>query len=72
MMYISIYPIAISVRMSADYQEQPVGIYGREKEADEKTSGTAYLLSHMRNQLIFDMWYVVCFPGRVLCVLRRE
>ena len=59
MMYISIFPIAISVRKTNVYEEKSLGVYGRSDEdpsADpEKTS---YLGNHLRRQLSFDLWYV--------------
>lgn len=68
MMYISIYPIAISIRMSNSYEENPVGIYGGDESLDEQ-KGKTYLLGHMRNQLSFDLWYI--FLG-VFCVCAAE
>ena len=67
MMYISIYPIAISIRMSS-YEENPVGIYSGEENLDEQ-KGKTYLLGHMRNQLSFDLWYI--FLG-VFCICAAE
>jgi Trk-type K+ transport system membrane component len=69
MMYISIYPIAISIRMSGDYEEQPVGLYEAEQSLDEGRGGKAYLINHMRNQLSFDLWYI--FLG-VFCICCSE
>lgn len=68
MMYISIYPIAISIRMSSSYEENPVGIYGADDIPDEQR-GKAYLLGHLRNQLSFDLWYI--FLG-VFCICAAE
>jgi potassium uptake Trk family protein len=69
MMYISIYPIAISIRMSESYEEKSVGIYGAEENLDEQQGSKMYLLSHMRNQLSFDLWYI--FLG-VFCICIAE
>ena len=71
MMYISIFPIAISIRASNTYEERALGIYGREEQVDEQEgrSGTAYLLKHMQNQLTFDLWYI--FLG-IFCVAIAE
>ena len=69
MMYISIYPIAISIRMSTSYEEQTIGIYGTEEDPDDKQGGKNYLVHHMRNQLSFDLWYI--FLG-VFCVCCAE
>ncbi|KAL7775760.1 hypothetical protein CFE70_009604 [Pyrenophora teres f. teres 0-1] len=69
MMYISVYPIAISIRMSESYEEKPVGLYAGEESLDEDKGSTTYLISHMRNQLSFDLWYV--FLG-VFCICIGE
>lgn len=69
MMYISIYPIAISIRMSTTYEEQPLGLYDKEESLDEQRDGKDYLLNHMRNQLSFDLWYI--FLG-VFCICCSE
>jgi potassium uptake Trk family protein len=69
MMYISIYPIAISIRMSESYEEKSVGIYAAEENLDEQKDSKTYLISHMRNQLSFDLWYI--FLG-VFCICIGE
>jgi Trk-type K+ transport system membrane component len=68
MMYISVYPIAISVRASNTYEEKSLGVYLPEAEMDEKKS-TSYVLMHMRNQLSFDLWYI--FLG-IFCICIAE
>lgn len=62
MMYIAIFPIAISIRASNVYEEKTLGIYGSEKGMDEK-NGRSYILNHIQNQLSFDLWYIFlgCF-----------
>ncbi|TKX23812.1 putative cation transport protein 1 [Elsinoe australis] len=57
MMYIAVYPIAISVRASNTYEDKTLGLYGTDAELDESSS-SAYLMHHVRNQLSFDLWYV--------------
>ncbi|KNG50912.1 potassium transport protein 1 [Stemphylium lycopersici] len=69
MMYISVYPIAISIRMSESYEESPVGLYAADESLDEKGEGKTYLINHMRNQLSFDLWYI--FLG-VFCICIAE
>jgi potassium uptake Trk family protein len=69
MMYISIYPIAISIRMSESYDDTSVGVYGADETLDEQKGRKTYLLSHMRNQLSFDLWYI--FLG-VFCICVAE
>lgn len=69
MMYIAVYPIAISIRSSNTYEEKALGIYGRVQDPEESTSGTAYFMAHLRNQLSFDLWYI--FLG-VFCICISE
>lgn len=69
MMYISIYPIAISIRMSNSYEEQAVGLYSGEENLDELGRGKSYMIMHIRNQLSFDLWYI--FLG-VFCICCAE
>ncbi|KAH7114074.1 potassium transporter [Dactylonectria macrodidyma] len=68
MMYISVFPIALAIRSSNTYEERGLGIYESEKQCDEDT-GKAYLLSHIQNQLSFDLWYI--FLG-IFCICIAE
>lgn len=60
MMYISVFPIAISIRRTNVYEEKSLGVY--QKEDDEENGNEANALSyvgtHLRRQLSFDLWYV--------------
>ncbi|KAH6636449.1 cation transport protein-domain-containing protein [Chaetomium tenue] len=66
MMYIAIFPIAISIRASNTYEERSLGIYEQEVALDE-SNGKSYVMMHIRNQLSFDLWYIflgtfwICF-----------
>jgi len=53
-MYISVFPIAISLRKTNVYEEKSLGIYG----SDEEESGSSYVSTHLRRQLSFDLWFV--------------
>lgn len=55
MMYISVFPIAISVRRTNVYEEKSLGIWGDEEEDEE---GRSYVGQHLRRQLSFDLWYI--------------
>lgn len=56
-MYISIFPIAISVRRTNVYEEKALGIYpSDQEELDEKEP--SYIGAHLRRQLSFDLWYI--------------
>ncbi|OAQ60915.1 cation transport protein domain-containing protein [Pochonia chlamydosporia 170] len=68
MMYIAIFPIAISIRASNTYEERSLGLYEQERKLNE-TNGKDYILTHMRNQLSFDLWFI--FVG-VFCICIAE
>lgn len=60
MMYISVFPIAISMRRTNVYEEKSLGIYGSgdEDNDDENQTAPSYIGAHLRRQLSFDLWYV--------------
>ncbi|KAJ5754331.1 hypothetical protein N7533_003874 [Penicillium manginii] len=60
MMYISVFPIAISMRRTNVYEEKSLGVYGFEEDEDDDDAQTApsYIGTHLRRQLSFDLWYV--------------
>ncbi|CAG7979060.1 unnamed protein product [Penicillium nalgiovense] len=59
MMYISVFPIAISMRRTNVYEEKSLGIYDTaEDDDDEETNAPTYIGAHLRRQLSFDLWYV--------------
>lgn len=60
MMYISVFPIAISIRRTNVYEEKSLGIYQDYAEDDEgpDISAFSYVGTHLRRQLSFDLWYV--------------
>ncbi|KAL5425249.1 hypothetical protein PMIN04_002745 [Paraphaeosphaeria minitans] len=55
MMYISVFPIAISMRKTNVYEERSLGIWSGDE--DENTENS-YFGTHVRRQLSFDLWYV--------------
>ncbi|SMR56893.1 unnamed protein product [Zymoseptoria tritici ST99CH_1E4] len=57
MMYISIFPIAISVRRTNVYEEQSLGLFGGEETA-AGDGEPSYVSMHLRRQLSFDLWYI--------------
>jgi potassium uptake Trk family protein len=59
MMYISVFPIAISVRRTNVYEEKSLGIFGGEEEVAEDGAEPSYVGHHLRRQLSFDLWYIV-------------
>ncbi|KAI4282939.1 MAG: hypothetical protein L6R38_002558 [Xanthoria sp. 2 TBL-2021] len=58
MMYISVFPIAISVRRTNVYEEKSLGIYTNGGEDDEHANEPSYVGAHLRRQLSFDLWYI--------------
>ncbi|OJD20231.1 hypothetical protein ACJ73_08436 [Blastomyces percursus] len=61
MMYISVFPIAISVRRTNVYEEGSLGIYSYPDEDEDETLGSKkinYVGAHLRRQLSFDLWYI--------------
>ncbi|CUS12973.1 unnamed protein product [Tuber aestivum] len=63
MMYISVLPLAISIRRTNVYEEHSLGIYIPPGEATEAQKGNgkdegSYIKAHIRKQLEFDLWYV--------------
>ncbi|PFH52154.1 hypothetical protein AMATHDRAFT_57502 [Amanita thiersii Skay4041] len=79
MMYISVFPIAMSVRSTNVYEERSLGIY-RDYGVDEdqfNPTGTRvsvwsnYLALHARKQLAFDMWWLATALFLV-CIIERD
>ncbi|PTB64354.1 hypothetical protein BBK36DRAFT_57231 [Trichoderma citrinoviride] len=59
MMYISVFPIAISIRRTNVYEERSLGVYhDRSDDDDSEASALDYVGTHLRRQLSFDLWYV--------------
>lgn len=67
MMYISVFPIAISMRRTNVYEEKSLGIYASVDE-DAEDGDPSYVGAHLRKQLGFDLWYV--FLGLfIICIV---
>lgn len=62
-------PIAISIRASNTYEDNTVGKYGQDASLHDTQTSKTYLMTHMRNQLSFDLWYI--FLG-VFCIIVAE
>ncbi|KAF4783514.1 trk family potassium uptake protein [Colletotrichum scovillei] len=61
MMYISVFPIAISIRRTNVYEERSLGVYhspDEDMEGTNENSAWSYVGTHLRRQLSFDLWYV--------------
>ncbi|KAI5289792.1 low affinity potassium transporter [Ascosphaera aggregata] len=57
MMYISVLPIAISVRRTNVYEERSLGVY-YDNDDEDNNKEQSYVGAHLRRQLSFDMWYI--------------
>lgn len=83
MMYISVYPIAMSVRATNVYEERSLGVFDdgdsdEEDEEEAEASGTKgahavakYVGWHARRQLAFDMWWIALALWLV-CIIERH
>jgi Trk-type K+ transport system membrane component len=56
MMYISVFPIAISMRRTNVYEEKSLGVWGGDEEDSDRPN--SYVGTHLRLQLSFDLWFV--------------
>lgn len=71
MMYISVLPLAISIRRTNVYEEQSLGIYATNNEHNsEKENKRNFVGSHLRNQLSFDLWFI--FLGLFIVCIAEE
>ncbi|WPG98350.1 Hypothetical protein R9X50_00113900 [Acrodontium crateriforme] len=66
MMYISVFPIAISVRRTNVYEEKSLGIWGGEESVDENDK--SFVGQHLRRQLSFDLWYIM-LGWFIICIV---
>lgn len=56
MMYVSVFPIALSVRHTNVYEEQSIGVYVDPEHIDEQTP--SYIATLLRRQLSHDLWFI--------------
>ncbi|WVQ71233.1 hypothetical protein IAR50_000758 [Cryptococcus sp. DSM 104548] len=77
MMYISVYPIALSVRATNVYEEKSLGLFDEDVEDDdvsEEGEGAQavakYIGWHARRQLAFDIWWLG-FALWLVCIIER-
>ncbi|KAJ8486784.1 hypothetical protein ONZ51_g4604 [Trametes cubensis] len=81
MMYVSVYPIAMSVRSTNVYEEKSLGVFASEEDLSSEEAFNAsgnratvwgrYLAMHARKQLSFDMWWlgVALF---LVCIIEKD
>lgn len=56
MMYVSVLPLAMSIRSTNVYEEQSLGVYVDHENTDSKSP--SLIATHLRKQLSFDLWFV--------------
>ncbi|SCU99764.1 LAME_0G05336g1_1 [Lachancea meyersii CBS 8951] len=74
MMYVSVLPLAISIRRTNVYEEQSLGIYhphdeneGSDQDSRIDKSPKSFIGAHLRRQLSFDLWFL--FLGLfIICI----
>lgn len=70
MMYVSVLPLAISIRRTNVYEEQALGVYRKGSKPlndyDERNT-KSFVSTHIRKQLGFDLWFIAvcCF---IICI----
>ncbi|GJJ14171.1 hypothetical protein Clacol_008432 [Clathrus columnatus] len=77
MMYIAVYPVALTIRSTNVYEEQSLGVFEHPEEDEEpELSGTRgervgkYLNWHLRRQLSIDIWWIV-WGVFFVCIIER-
>lgn len=55
MMYVSVLPLAMSIRRTNVYEEQSLGVYLEHENEDEAPT---MIGTHIRKQLSFDLWFI--------------
>lgn len=56
MMYISVLPIALSVRRTNVYEERSLGVFANQD--DDEEGDKSYIGAHLKNQVAFDLWFI--------------
>lgn len=56
MMYVSVLPLALSIRRTNVYEEQSLGVYFNPDHVDPEAP--SLIATHIRKQLSFDLWFV--------------
>ncbi|KAI0761664.1 TrkH-domain-containing protein [Trametes elegans] len=81
MMYIAIYPVALSIRSTNVYEEKSLGVFEATPEEEEEEPNLdekqprrerigKYFGWHVRRQLAFEVWWLV-FAIFAICIIER-
>jgi potassium uptake Trk family protein len=81
MMYISVYPVVITMRNSNVYEERSLGIFAEDTMEDDKKSAKSgwlgyssrntrryFLRQQLRNQLAHDLWWIMVSILFISCI----
>ncbi|KAL6234858.1 hypothetical protein BDW75DRAFT_211052 [Aspergillus navahoensis] len=72
MMYISVFPIAISLRRTNVYEEKSLGVFADDEDVDDDNqTAPSYIGTHLRKQLGFDLWYV-CLGVFIITIVEGD
>ncbi|KAI5240308.1 TrkH-domain-containing protein [Aureobasidium subglaciale] len=71
-MYISAFPIIISLRQTNIYEERSLGIQKNTDENPDKESGKSYFSVHVRKQLAYDLWWIILAIWLVTIIERHQ
>lgn len=82
MMYIAVYPVAMSIRSTNVYEEQSLGVFEvepedqdeepalRESQGSRRERIGRYFGWHLRRQVTYDIWWLV-WGIFLVCVIER-
>lgn len=61
-MYMSAFPVIVSLRQTNIYEERSLGIDGNEEKHGHEDETHNYLGMHIKRQLAYDLWFVFPCP----------
>ncbi|CAD0093502.1 unnamed protein product, partial [Aureobasidium vineae] len=71
-MYISAFPIIISLRQTNIYEERSLGIENDSDEDAEKKGEKSYISEHVRKQLAYDLWWLILAIWLITIIERHD
>ncbi|CAD0112828.1 unnamed protein product [Aureobasidium uvarum] len=71
-MYISAFPIIISLRQTNIYEERSLGIENDGDEDADKKGEKSYISEHVRKQLAYDLWWLILAIWLITIIERHD
>ncbi|KAI4724224.1 TrkH-domain-containing protein [Aureobasidium sp. EXF-10728] len=71
-MYISGFPIIISLRQTNIYEERSLGIENNSDEDAENKDEKSYISEHVRKQLAYDLWWLILAIWLITIIERHD